>query len=412
MEARGGIDLFKAVELPLVPILTHMEAAGVGLDVRFLTAFGEDLAGRIGVLQGEIHELAGSSFNVNSTLQMRKILFEQLGLPVIKKTPKGAPSTDASVLEKLADQHEIVSKLLEFRELDKLRSTYVESLLKLVDADGRIRGRFNQMGAATGRLSMEQPNLQNIPARSEEGRAIRKAFVAAPGTVFLVADYSQIELRILAHMSADPGLVEAFANDVDIHAATAARVNSVALSEVTDEMRRTSKMINFGLLYGMEAYGLGQRLDIDRTEAQRHIDEYFVQFPDVKAFMSGIVDAARESGYTTTILGRRRYLPELHSRSTRDRQMGERMALNAPIQGSAADIIKKAMIDLDRELRASGSGAEMLLQIHDELVLEVPLDEIETITELTVATMEHVTELQVPLKVSYGVGNTLADATH
>ncbi|KAA3638863.1 MAG: DNA polymerase I [Armatimonadetes bacterium] len=412
MDARGGLDLFNAVELPLVSILAYMEAAGVGLDVEFLTSFGENLTSRIGVLQSEIHELAGSSFNVNSTLQLRKVLFEQLGLPVIKKTPKGAPSTDATVLEKLADQHEIVSKLLEFRELDKLRSTYVESLLKLVDDDGRIRGRFNQMGAATGRLSMEQPNLQNIPARSEEGRAIRKAFVAAPGTVFLVADYSQIELRILAHMSGDPGLVEAFANDADIHAATAARVNGVELSEVTEEMRRTSKMINFGLLYGMEAYVLGQRLDIDRNEAQIHIDQYFVQFPDVKAFMSGIVDAARESGYTTTILGRRRYLPELHSRSTRDRQMGERMALNAPIQGSAADVIKKAMIDLDRELRLSGSAAEMLLQIHDELVLEVPTDEIEAVTELTVTTMEHVTELRVPLKVSYGVGATLADATH
>ncbi|MCZ7532992.1 MAG: DNA polymerase I [Acidimicrobiia bacterium] len=412
MDARGGLDLYRDVELPLVAILAHMEAAGVGLDVGFLTAFGEDLAERIGILEGEIHELAGSSFNVNSTLQLRKILFERLGLPVIKKTPKGAPSTDATVLEKLADQHEIVSKLLEFRELDKLRSTYVESLLKLVDEDGRIRGRFNQMGAATGRLSMEQPNLQNIPARSEEGRAIRKAFVAAPGSVFLVADYSQIELRILAHLSEDPGLVEAFANDVDIHAATAARVNGIDLSEVTEEMRRTSKMINFGLLYGMEAYGLGQRLNIDRDEAQHHIDEYFVQFPDVKAFMSGIVDAARESGYTTTILGRRRYLPELNSRSARDRQMGERMALNAPIQGSAADVIKKAMIDLDRELRASGSAAEMLLQIHDELVLEVPSDEIKAVTELTVTTMEHVTELKVPLKVSFGVGDTLADATH
>lgn len=412
METRGGLDLFWSVELPLVPILAQMEAAGVGLDVEFLTSFGHELTNRIAVLQDEIHQLAGWVFNVNSTLQLRKVLFEDLGLPVIKKTPKGAPSTDAQVLEKLADRHEIVSKLLEFRELDKLRSTYVESLLKLVDSDGRVRGHFNQMGAATGRLSMEQPNLQNIPARSEEGRAIRKAFVAAEGTMFLVADYSQIELRILAHMCEDPGLVEAFVNDDDIHAATAARVNGIPLSEVTEEMRRTSKMINFGLLYGMEAYGLGQRLDIDRGEAQRHIDEYFVQFPRVKAFMSGIVDAARESGYTTTILGRRRYLPELNSSNVRDRQMGERMALNAPIQGSAADMIKKAMIDLDRELRARGSEAEMLLQIHDELVLEVPVDEIDAITELTVTTMEHVTELNVPLKVSYGVGPTLADARH
>ncbi len=412
MVARGGIDLYTEIELPLVSILAGMEVAGVGIDVEFLQRFGENLSARIATLQDEIHGLAGASFNVNSTLQLRKILFDQLGLPVIKKTPKGAPSTDASVLEKLADQHEIVSKLLSFRELDKLRSTYVEALLKLVDVDGRVRGRFNQMGAATGRLSMERPNLQNIPARSEEGRAIRKAFVAAQGTTFLVADYSQIELRILAHMSQDAGLVDAFKNDVDIHAATAARINGVDLEEVTDAMRRTSKMINFGLLYGMEAYGLSQRLDIDRAEAQRHIDEYFVQFPDVQSFMSGIVDNARDTGYTTTILGRRRYLPELHSRSTRDRQMGERMALNAPIQGSAADVIKKAMIDLESQLRSTGSRAEMLLQIHDELVLEVPDTELDSVTPLTLTTMVDVADLLVPLKVSHGVGKTLADAGH
>jgi DNA polymerase-1 len=412
MDARGGLELYSDIELPLIAILASMESVGVKLDVEFLRTFGDDLQNRIAVLQSDIHELAGSTFNVNSTLQLRKVLFEQLGLPILKKTPKGAPSTDASVLEKLADQHEIVSKLLLFRELDKLRSTYVEALLGLVDADDRVRGRFNQMGAATGRLSMERPNLQNIPARSEEGRAIRRAFVAADDSLFLVADYSQIELRILAHMSEDPGLVSAFRNDVDIHAATAARVNDVALEDVTDDMRRTSKMINFGLLYGMEAYGLAQRLDIDRSEAQVHIDAYFKQFPDVKEFMSGIVDEARQTGYTTTILGRRRYLPELHSRRTSDRQMGERMALNAPIQGSAADVIKKAMIELEARLRESDSGAEMLLQIHDELVIEVPESEINAITTMTVETMEHVTELSVPLKVSYGIGKTLADAGH
>jgi DNA polymerase-1 len=259
---------------------------------------------------------------------------------------------------------------------------------------------------------MERPNLQNIPARSEEGRTIRKAFVASEGSTLLVADYSQIELRILAHLSHDPGLIEAFANDVDIHAATAARVNDVPPEEVTDEMRRRSKMINFGLLYGMEAYGLAQRLDIGRADAQRHIDQYFAQFPEVKAYMSGIVDEARNSGFTTTILGRRRYLPELNSSRSRDRQMGERMALNAPIQGSAADIIKKAMIDLDAGLDAGSFGAEIILQIHDELVLEVPLDEIDEVTELTIDTMESVASLSVPLKVSFGVGPTLADAGH
>jgi DNA polymerase-1 len=259
---------------------------------------------------------------------------------------------------------------------------------------------------------MEKPNLQNIPARSAEGRAIRKAFVAEENTILLVADYSQIELRILAHLSQDPGLMEAFDNDVDIHAATAARVNNVTAEEVSDEMRRRSKMINFGLLYGMEAYGLAQRLDIERGEAQRHIDQYFDQFPQVKAYMSGIVEEARNSGFTTTILGRRRYLPELNSSRSRDRQMGERMALNAPIQGSAADIIKKAMIDLDSGLDAGSFGAEVILQIHDELVLEVPLEEIEAVTQLTIDTMENVASLSVPLKVSYGTGPTLADAGH
>jgi len=412
LEARGGAELFSEIEVPLIAILASMEHAGVGLDTDFLSEFGIDLNERIAALQIAIHEHAGRQFNINSTLQLRSVLFDELGLPVSKKTPKGAPSTDASVLEKLAHQHEIVADLLKFRELDKLRSTYVDSLLKLVDEDGRVRGRFNQTGAATGRLSMERPNLQNIPARSTEGRAIRQAFVAEPGSVFLVADYSQIELRILAHLSLDSGLIEAFLNDVDIHAATAARVNDVPLEDVTDEMRRTSKMINFGLLYGMEAYGLAQRLDISRSAAQGHIDTYFEQFPDVRAYMSGIVDEARDTGYTTTILGRRRYLPELNSPRTRDRQMGERMALNAPIQGSAADIIKKAMIDLDTELAVGGYQARVLLQIHDELVLEVPLGELDAVQDLTVATMQGVAKLKVPLKVSHGIGSTLADAGH
>jgi DNA polymerase I len=412
LDARGSLELLHAIELPLMVILAGMEEAGVGLDTAFLRTYGADISVRIADLEQQIHHEAGRVFNVNSTLQLRSILYDELGLPVLKKTPKGAPSTDASVLEKLRGDHGIVDAILSFRELDKLRSTYVDSLLSLVQPDGRLRGRFNQTGAATGRLSMEQPNLQNIPARSAEGRAIRRAFVAREGSLLLVADYSQIELRILAHLSGDPGLIEAFETGVDIHAATAARVNAVPLADVTDDMRRTSKMINFGLLYGMEAYGLAQRLDIDRSESQRHIDEYFEQFPDVRAFMAGIVDEARSTGYTTTILGRRRYLPELHSRSTRERQMGERMALNAPIQGSAADIIKKAMIELDRHLRSTGSGAEMVLQIHDELVLEVPEGEIASVTAATVEIMRSVVELRVPLEVATGAGVNLAEAHH
>ncbi|MGB5431619.1 MAG: DNA polymerase, partial [Acidimicrobiia bacterium] len=279
--------------------------------------------------------------------------------------------------------------------------------LRLVDEDGRIRGRFNQMGAATGRLSQEQPNLQNIPVRSEEGRAIREAFIADEGYVFLVADYSQIELRILAHLSNDPGLVDAFEHNLDIHAATAARINSVDPDMVTADQRRTAKMINFGLLYGMEAYGLGQRLGIPREEAQQHIDTYFAQFSDVRNFLRGLVEGARSDGYTTTILGRRRYLPELASSNFRDRQAGERMALNAPIQGSAADVIKKAMIELDPQL--GPYDAQMLLQIHDELVIEVPVENLDDVAAVTKGVMEGVVQLGVPLKVDLASGRTLAD---
>jgi DNA polymerase-1 len=407
LDARGGTALLNELELPLLPILARMEVAGVGVDRALLEDFGRDLKERLAALEERIHKEAGEPFNINSTLQLREVLFDRLGLPVIKKTPKGAPSTDASVLEKLREEHPIVDDLLTYRELEKLRSTYVDALLRLVDEDGRIRGRFNQTGAATGRLSQEQPNLQNIPVRTEEGRAIRAAFAADPGNVLLVADYSQIELRILAHLSGDPGLVEAFNEDIDIHTATAARVNHIDAEKVTPDQRRKAKMVNFGLLYGMEAYGLAQRLDISREEAQSHIDEYFAQFPDVQAYLQGVVEQARVDGYTTTLLGRRRYLPELASSRFRDRQAGERMALNAPIQGAAADIIKKAMIDLDSEL--AGRSAQMLLQIHDELVIELPEDEVDEVAELTRSTMERIVDLDVPLKVEVASGRTLAD---
>lgn len=409
LEARGELDLFRTIELPLVPILARMEAVGIGVDRDFLEDFGHNLRSRLAALEAEIHDAAGGPFNINSTLQLREVLFERLELPVLKKTPKGVPSTDASVLGKLRHDHPIVDRLLTYRELEKLRSTYVDALIPLIEIDGRIRGRFNQMAAATGRLSQEQPNLQNIPVRSPEGRAIRAGFVAAAGCRFLVADYSQIELRILAHLSRDPGLVQAFVEDLDIHRATAANVNGITIEDVDLDQRRRAKMINFGLLYGMEAYGLAQRLEISREEAQDHIDVYFERFPEVRAFMQGIVATARDLGYTTTILGRRRYLPELASSNFRTRQAGERMALNAPIQGSAADIIKKAMIDLDSQLRRRGLEAEMLLQVHDELVLEVPEAEMTEVEQLTREVMEGVVELSVPLKVATGTGKTLAD---
>jgi len=407
--ARGGQSLFEDIELPLIAILAQMEATGIGVDAEFLSELRIDLMSRLADLERVIHEAAGGPFNVNSTLQLREVLFERLELPILKRTPKGVPSTDATVLGKLRDEHPVVANLLTFRELEKLRSTYIDALIPLIDEDGRVRGKFNQMGAATGRLSQEQPNLQNIPVRSEEGRIIRKAFVADAGNSFLVADYSQIELRILAHLSMDDGLVNAFESGLDIHAMTAARVAGIEPEAVTVDARRRAKMINFGLLYGMEAFGLAQRLEISRDDAERHIEAYFDQFPQVQDYMSGIVAEARNTGYTTTLLGRRRYLPELSSSNYRDRQSGERMALNAPIQGSAADIIKKAMVVLDGELRAAKVGAEMLLQIHDELVLEVPDEELDEVTAMVVGVMEGIVSLAVPLTVETAHGKTLAD---
>ncbi len=407
--ARGGAALYEDVELPLVRVLAKMEHAGIGIDAGYLAGLGADLRGRLEQCERDIHEAAGGPFNVNSTLQLREVLYDRLELPVLKKTPKGAPSTDASVLAKLVDAHPVVARLLEYREMEKLRSTYVDGFLPLIGPDGRIHARFNQTAAATGRLSSEAPNLQNIPVRSEEGRTIRRAFVPRQGWRFIAADYSQIELRILAHMSEDAGLLEAFAGDADVHRATAARVFGVAPAEVSPDMRRRAKVINFGLLYGMEAYGLAQRLEIGREEAREHMDAYFARFPSVKAFMEGIVTAARSSGYTTTLLGRRRYLPELMSTNFRDRQMGERMALNAPIQGSAADVIKKAMVELDERLDAAGAAATMLVQVHDELVFEAPEAEVDEAISLIRQVMEGVVVLKVPLRVDVATGTDWAD---
>jgi DNA polymerase-1 len=406
LSERDENALFDEFELPLVPVLARMEHAGIGVDRAYLEDLGSDLREKISSLEATIHELAGEPFNVNSTDQLRLILFEHLQLPVLKKTSTGKPSTDASVLKKL--DHPLVEALLEYREFEKLRSTYIDGYLPLIDGDGRIRTRFNQMAATTGRLSSDRPNLQNIPVRSESGMTIRKAFIAGVGQMFLVADYSQIELRVLAHMSGDPFLIDAFTNNMDIHAATAARVWGVATSEVTSEQRNRAKMINFGLLYGMEAFGLADRLGISRSEAQEHMDAYFDQFVDVKEYMSALVTKARNQGYTTTLFGRRRYLPELKSDNFRIRQMGERMALNAPVQGTSADIIKKAMIDLDAGLREGGMASTLILQIHDELILECPDDELDIAEKLVVETMEGVVGLDVPLRVDVATGADLA----
>lgn len=409
LEARDEIDLFHRFELPLVPVLARMEHSGIGIDRPYLEELGSDLRSRLSELERRIHQEAGEPFKINSTNQLREVLYERLALPVLKKTSTGAPSTDASVLEKLAESHPIVRYLLQYRELEKLRSTYVDGYLPLVTREGRIHTSFNQMAATTGRLSSDTPNLQNIPVRSETGRTVRRAFIPRSGWSFLVADYSQIELRVLAHMSLDDGLVEAFTSESDIHTATASRVFSVPPDLVTTEMRRRAKTINFGLLYGMEAFGLADRLGITRDEARRHIDEYFAQFPDVKAFMDGVVTQARNQGYTTTLFGRRRYLPELKSDNFRIRQMGERMALNAPVQGTAADIIKRAMIDMDAGLESEGLETTMLLQVHDELILESPEQELEAATALTRRVMEEVVDLAVPLRVDISTGKNLAE---
>ncbi len=399
---RGELDLYRRFELPLVGVLARMEAAGILVDRAYLEAMGTEMRSELESLEAAIHELAGEPFNVNSTDQLATILYQKLQLPILKKTPGGKPSTDASVLEKL--DHPLVEQLLRYREVEKLRGTYVDGYLPLIGSDGRIHTTFNQMAATTGRLSSEEPNLQNIPVRSESGRSIRRAFVAPPDSVFVVADYSQIELRVMAHLSEDPGLVEAFAQGLDIHTATAARVFGVEPELVSAEMRRMAKVINFGLLYGMEAFGLAQRLGSSREEAKAHMEAYFSQFPDVKAFLDGVVTDARRMGYTSTLFGRRRYLPELKSDNFRIRQMGERMALNAPIQGTAADIIKKAMIDLEPAL---ADDARMLLQIHDELIVECPAGSVDAIERTIEAVMQEVVELRVPLVVDVAHGDTL-----
>ncbi|MDH5504435.1 MAG: DNA polymerase I [Acidimicrobiia bacterium] len=406
LSEQASLELFNEIEMPLVPVLHAMEERGIGVDRQYLVDLGKTLRADLLVLEAAIHELAGETFNVNSTAQLRTVLYDKLELPVLKKTSKGVPSTDASVLAKL--EHPIVEQLLRYRELEKLRSTYVDGFLPLITSDGRIHTTFNQLAAATGRLSSDHPNLQNIPVRSETGRTIRRAFVAGPGNVFVVADYSQIELRILAHMCRDEGLLSAFGSAAaDVHTATAASVFGVPLNEVTVEQRRRAKAINFGLLYGMEAYGLSERLEISRDEAKDHIETYFAKFPDVQAFMQSIIDGAKTLGYTETVFGRRRYLPELRSDNWRIRQMGERMALNAPVQGTAADIIKLAMLAV--EDRLDGTSGQQLLQIHDELVVEVAESDVANVTSLLVEAMEGVADLAVPLKVDVGVGRTLAD---
>jgi DNA polymerase-1 len=409
LEARELVSLYERIERPLVPVLAQMEQAGVRIDVAFLEDLGKELGDECRRLEAEIHAHAGEQFNVNSTPQLRRILFDQLGLIPVKKTKTGA-STDADSLQKLAAEHPIVETLLRYREVEKLRSTYADALPPLVRADGRIHATFNQLATTTGRISSEAPNLQNVPVRTSTGRELRKAFIADEGCGLLTADYSQIELRVLAHLAEDPGLIEAFDRGADVHTTTAAAVFHVDESKVDEFQRRFAKVVNYGLAYGMEAYGLGTRLDIPTDQAREILDAYFAAFPNIATYMTETIREAKSSGFTTTLFGRRRQLPELSSDNFRIRQMGERMAQNAPVQGSAADIFKLAMIDLDRALDDAGSVARMLLTVHDELVLEVPEDDRAATEALVREVMEHVCELRVPLTVDIGFGPNWASA--
>lgn len=404
-------DLFMNLELPLAQVLAQMEHEGIKVDVNKLKEMDVEINGRIEVIEKRIHELAGEDFNVNSPKQLSVILFEKLELPVIKKTKTGY-STAADVLEKLEKEHDIIPEILMYRQLKKLHSTYIEGLLKVVYKDtNKIHTRFNQALTQTGRLSSTEPNMQNIPVRLEEGRKIRQAFIpSTEDAVIFAADYSQIELRVLAHISGDEKLSQAFKDDKDIHTQTAMDVFHVDKDTVDGQMRRQAKAVNFGIIYGISDYGLSQNLNISRKEAGEFINQYLTIYPKVKEYMDDIVKEAKHKGYVTTIMNRRRYLPDITSRNFNQRSFAERTAMNTPIQGSAADIIKKAMIDLQLELKKQNFKANLLLQVHDELILDVPKNELDAIIELVPRIMENTVKLDVPLKVDYSYGASWFDA--
>jgi len=410
LEQQGMAELYRTVENPLVRVLAKMEHVGIAVDVAELRALNERLTADCERLTAELQAIVGRPFNINSPIQLRDILYTERGLAPGKKTKTGY-STDAATLEKLRDQWpEFIDPLLQYREVEKLRGTYGTGLLQEVAPDGRIHATFNQTVARTGRLSSDQPNLHNIPVRSEEGRLFRKAFVPAPGHVLLVADYNQIELRCIAHLAADPGLVEAFRTGQDIHSATASRVFGVEPSAVTVDQRSKAKMVSYGLAYGMEAYGLGQRLGIPTDEAAVILDAYFLAFPNVKAYMERTVVEARMRGYTETLFGRRRPIPELSNSNFRIRQAGERQAMNAGIQGLAADIFKVALVRIDAALEEHEVSSRVVLQVHDEVLVEVPEAERDHVGPLVIDIMRDAVHLDVPLEVNVSWGTTWAAA--
>lgn len=408
--AQGVEKLNQTVELPLVRVLARMEHIGVGVDVAQLRAISTHLRSEVDRLTAELYQVAGSTFNLNSPKQLSEILYTAKGLTPPRKTKTGF-STDAATLETLRTQWpEFIEPLLQYREFEKLRSTYGEGLIQAVGSDGRIHATFNQTVARTGRLSSDQPNLHNIPVRSEEGRVFRKAFVPSPGHLLLVADYNQIELRCIAHLANDPGLIDAFVNGIDIHTATAASVFGVSAAEVTYEQRSQAKMVSYGLAYGMEAYGLSQRLGIGVSEASEILEAYFRAFPHVKEYMDTTVAEARKRGYTETIFGRRRPIPELHNSNFRIRQAGERQAMNSGIQGLAADIFKIALVRIDHELEAAHMSSRLILQVHDEVLVEAVIDEKEAVEELVLSAMKGAASLIVPLEVNAAWGDSWASA--
>jgi len=407
LKEKRQLELFHDVEMPIVSILAKMEITGICVDDTVLEKLSHEFLEKLSQLEKDIYTIAGHEFNINSPKQVGQVLFVELGLPHGRKTKTGY-STDVKVLEKLAGKHPLPQKMLQFRTLAKLQSTYVEKLAQLKDSNtGRIHTSFNQAVTATGRLSSSNPNLQNIPIRTEEGQRIREAFVPGKGMVFLSADYSQIDLRVLAHYSQDKALGDAFRGGADIHARTAAEIFGVSSLLVTPEMRRVAKSINFGIVYGMSSFGLSNQLLISRKEAQRFIDRYFRLYSGVEQFMMTIVEQARESGYVTTLLNRRRNVVEIHAKNKTRREFAERMAINTPIQGSAADIIKLAMIGCEKAIESNGISAKMLLQIHDELVFELPESELEKSRLIIKEAMEKALDLSVPLVVNFEVGTHL-----
>lgn len=402
-------DLYQDIEIKLSKVLADMEIAGFVTDIKVLENLKSEIDEVLEGLTKEIYELAGSEFNINSTKQLGEVLFKDLDLPVIKKTKTGF-STDASVLEKLRDEHQIIPKIEQYREMYKLRSTYIEGLESAIDEDGRIRSTFRQSIASTGRLSSTEPNLQNLPIRTEEGRKIRKAFKASPGKILIDADYSQIELRILASLSEDENMIDAFINGVDIHTKTASEVFDRPLEEVTKVERYNAKAVNFGIIYGISDYGLSQNLNIPRPLAKDYIEGFFEGYPNVKKYMDNIIKKAREDGFTETLFNRRRYIPEITSKNFNVRSFGERVALNTPIQGTAADIIKIAMIKTDENLKKAGLDAQIILQIHDEIILESSIEDKEEAIEILRQSMESAASLKVPLLVEIDTGESMYES--